>query len=296
MATNDIKGGRTLISVFDRKRFSVKIGYIVCYLIAIGLAVSTFYPLLWVFFGALKNASEIFVVPPTFLPKTFLWENFAKAWALYEIPKVVLNTFYVFFGVIAVKLLVLSSAAYAISHLKVPFKKTLYLIFLATLILPFFAYIIPAYLVIHNLRLIDTYWALWLPAGADSFSLLLLKGFFDDIPKDLFEAARIDGASEIRVLRSIVLPISKPILAVLAIFAFMNVWRDFIWQQIILPSASNWTISVALYWHSLNQQGATKPYNIQLAAMLLGTIPPMIVFLFFQKYLIGGITFSGIKG
>jgi multiple sugar transport system permease protein len=290
------KGGRTIISEFDRRRFSVKIGYSLCVLFAVGLAVTTFYPLFWVFFGSLKDAGEIFVVPPTVLPKTFLWENFIKAWAVYEIPKVFLNTFYVFAGVIGVKLLVLSSAAYAISQLKVPFKKTFYLIFLATLILPFFAYIIPTYLVIDKLRLLDTYWALWLPAGADSFSLLLLKGFFDDIPKELFEAARIDGASETRILRSIVLPISKPILAVLSIFAFMGVWKDFIWQQIILPSAGNWTISVSLYYHSLNKLGATLPYNIQLAAMLLSTLPPMLIFLFFQKYLIGGVTLSGIKG
>lgn len=295
MATNE-NSGRSIISKFDRRKFSVKIGYFLCYLIAVGLAVSTFYPLFWVFFGALKDAGEIFQVPPTFLPKDFLWGNFVQAWSVYEIPKVILNTFYVFLGVIGVKLVVLSAAAYAISHLKVPFRKTFYLVFLATLILPFFAYIIPTYLVMDKLRLLDTYWALWLPAGADSFSLLLLKGFFDGIPKELFEAARIDGASEARILGRIVIPISKPILAVLAIFAFMNVWKDFIWQQIILPSAGKWTISVALFYHSLNKIGATLPYNIQLAAMLLSTIPPMLIFLFFQKYLIGGITFSGLKG
>jgi multiple sugar transport system permease protein len=288
--------GRGLISVFDRKQVSVKIGYAFCYLVAIGLAVSTFYPLFWVFFGSIKNAKEIFVVPPTLLPKTYLWGNYLEAWNLYEIPKVVANTFYVFFGVIFMKLIVLSAAAYAISHLKIPFRKGFYLIFLATLILPFFAYIIPAYLVIYKLGIIDSFWALWLPAGADSFSLLLLKGFFDGIPKELFEAARIDGATEVRILRTIVLPIAKPILAVLGIFAFMAVWKDFLWQQIVLPSTTNWTISVALYYHSLNTLGATLPYNIQLAAMLICTIPPMVIFLFFQKYLIGGITFSGIKG
>ena len=288
--------GRSIISAFDRKNASVKILYAVCYLVATVLAVTTFYPLLWVFFSSFKDAKEIFVVPPTLIPHTFLWENYVRAWTLYEVPKAVFNTFYVFFGVVIVKLLVLSMAAYAISHLKIPLRKTFYMIFLATLILPSLTYIIPAYLVIHKLGMIDSFWALWLPAGADSFSLLLLKGFFDGLPKELFEAARIDGANEMRILRVVVLPLSKPILAVLAIFTFMNVWRDFIWQRIILPSASHWTISISLWYHSLNNLGATVPYNVQLAAMLICTIPPMIIFLFFQKYLIQGVTFSGIKG
>lgn len=288
--------GRAIISVFDRKKLSVKISYFLCYVLAIVLAIAMFYPLLWVFFGSLKEAKEIFNIPPTLLPHTFLWKNYLTAWRAYEMPKVVLNTFIVFCGFLLVRLIVISTAAYSLSHLKIPFRGAIYMIFLATLMLPFFAYIIPAYLVIFQLGLLDSFWGLWLPAGADSFTLLLLKGFFDGIPKELFEAARIDGATELGILRRIVLPLSKPILAVLGIFAFMAVWNNYLWQRIILPSAEHWTISVSLWYHSLGNQGAVLPQNVQLAGMLVSTLPPMIVFMFFQKYIVKGVTFSGIKG
>ncbi|TCL68547.1 carbohydrate ABC transporter membrane protein 2 (CUT1 family) [Hydrogenispora ethanolica] len=287
---------RSVISVFDLKKPGVKLGYSCCYALAAGLAVLMIYPLLWVLFGSLKEANEIFLVPPTLLPKTFLFQNYREAWQIYEIPKVVANTFIAFGGFLLVRFVVISAAAYALSHLKIPFRTGFYMIFLATLMLPFFAYIIPAYLVVFQLGLLNTFWAVWLPAGADSFTLLLLKGFFDGIPGELFEAARIDGASELKILRVIVLPLAKPILAALTIFAFMAVWNNFLWQQIVLSSGDKWTISVALWFRSLGNVGATVAQNIQLAAMLISTIPPMIVFLFFQKYIIEGVTFSGIKG
>ena len=287
---------RTVISVFDLKKSSVRFGYTLCYILAAGLAAIMIYPLLWVLFGSLKEAGEIFLVPPTLLPKTFLFQNYLAAWQIYEIPKVVCNTFIAFIGFLLVRFVVLSSAAYALSHLKLPFRTGLYMIFLATLMLPFFAYIIPAYLVVFQLGMLNTFWAIWLPAGADSFTLLLLKGFFDGIPGELFEAARIDGASELKILRAIVLPLSKPILAALTIFAFMAVWNNFLWQQIVLSSGDKWTISVSLWFRSLGNVGATIAQNIQLAAMLVSTVPPLIVFMFFQKYIIEGVTFSGIKG
>jgi len=287
--------GRSIISSFDRKRPSVKVGYVICYLIAVAVAVSTLYPLIWVFLGSLKDAKEIFRMPPTFLPDKYLWGNYLRAWQVYEIPRVFKNTVFVFAGFTFVRLVVLSTAAYAFSHLKLPFRHGLYLIFLATLMLPFFAYIIPAYLVVFQLGLLDSFWGIWLPAGADSFSLLLLKNFFDGIPQDLFEAAKIDGASELKILRKIVIPLSKPIVAVLGIFAFMHVWKDFLWQRIILTSASNWTISIALWYRSLSDQGAVLPQNVQLAGLLLSTLPPAVIFVIFQKYIIQGVTFSGLK-
>jgi len=287
---------RGVISTFDRKRPSVRLSYAFCYLVAIAIAVSTLYPLLWVFLGSLKEAKEIFYVPPTFLPRTFLWENYLRAWQAYSIPRVFQNTLVIYFGFVVVRLISLSTAAYALSHLNVPGRRGVYLLFLATLMLPAFAYLIPSYLIIFHLGLLDSFWAICLPAGADSYSLLLLKNYFDGIPGEIFESARIDGASEWVVLRKIVLPLSKPIIAVLGIFAFIHVWRDFVWQRIVLPSASKWTVSIALWYHSLGNQGAVLPQNVQLAAMLISTLPPMLVFLIFQRYIIEGVSFTGIKG
>ena len=287
---------RGIISNFDRKRPSVKFSYVVCYVVAIGVAISTLYPLLWVCFGSLKEAKEIFYVPPTLLPRTFLWENYLRAWQFYAIPKVFWNTLVIYAGFVGVRLLSLSAAAYALAHMRLPCRRGIYMLFLATLMLPFFAYLIPSYLIIFRLGLLDSFWAVCLPAGADSYSLLLLKNYFDGIPGEIFESARIDGASELLVLRKIVLPLAKPIIAVLGIFAFIHVWRDFVWQRIVLPSAHKWTVSIALWYHSLGNQGAVLPQNVQLAAMLISTLPPMIIFLIFQRYIIEGVSFTGLKG
>ena len=289
-------GKRGIISTFDRKRPSVKFSYIFCYVVAIGIAISTLYPLIWVFFGSLKEAKEIFYVPPSLLPRTFLWGNYLRAWQAYGIPKVFQNTLVIYVGFVFIRLISLSTAAYALAHMKLPCRRGLYMLFLATLMLPFFAYLIPSYLMIFHLGLLDSVWAICLPAGADSYSLLLLKNYFDGIPGEIFESARIDGASELLVLRKIVLPLAKPIIAVLGIFAFIHVWRDFVWQRIVFPSTPKWTVSIALWYHSLGNQGAVLPQNVQLAAMLVSTLPPMLIFLIFQRYIIEGVSFSGLKG
>src|SRR5262249_17022792 len=159
----------------------------------------------WVFTGALKDADEIYSVPQSVLPQHWLWENFASAWNFYEFPRVILNTMILFLGTVASKLVVLSLPAYSLSRLNLPFRKGFYMIFLGTLMMRAVAYIVPSYLVIHDvplfhINLLDSYWSIWLPAGADSFTLLLMKGFFDNIPRELSEASRIDGASDIRIL------------------------------------------------------------------------------------------------
>jgi ABC-type glycerol-3-phosphate transport system permease component len=268
--------------------------------VAVGLTVVMFYPFFWVLTGALKNANEIYQVPPTFLPADWRFDNFAKAWNIYEFPRMIANTLVLFAGFFVSKVVVITLAAYALSRMKLPFRRGFYLVFLATLMLPTVAYLVPSYLVIQqlpglNFGLLDTNWAIWLPAGADSFTLLLVKGFFDDIPKELSEAGRIDGASEFRILYRIVLPLSKPILAVIGIFAFLTIWNDFFWQRLVLISPENWTISVML-WYRSAVVGATPAINVQLAAMFLSIVPPMILFLLTQKNITTGVSMTGIKG
>src|SRR5262249_17774372 len=150
---------------------------------ALLLTLVMFYPFVWVFSSALKGPDEIYTIPQTVLPAHWLWDNFAKAWDFYEFPRVMLNTLVLFAGYFVSKLVVLSLAAYALSRLRLPFRWGFYLTFLATLMMPPVAYLVPSYMVMRDVplfhvNLIDSYFSIWLPAAADSFSLLLLKGFF----------------------------------------------------------------------------------------------------------------------
>jgi multiple sugar transport system permease protein len=291
---------RGILSPQEYKKPGMRWVYAALFAVASVLAVIMFYPFFWVITSALKNANEIHLVPPTVLPQDWRFENFSRAWDIYEFPRVTLNTLVLFAGFFASRLAVIATAAYSLSRLKLPLRRMFYLVFLATLMLPTMAYLVPSYLVLKDVplfgvNLLDSFWALWLPAGADSFSLLLLKGFFDEIPRELSEAARIDGASELRVLVRVIVPLAKPIFAVLAIFAFLTVWNDFFWQKLLLVSQQLWTVPVMLWFRS-SVVGAIPTVNIQLAAMAISIVPPMILFLFFQKNITTGVTMTGIKG
>lgn len=290
---------RTVISNFDLKRRRVKIGYIGCVVIAVALAIFMIYPLIWVFMGALKTPKEVYEIPPRLLPDQANWANFVTAWKAFSFPRFTLNTFILFAGIVLFKFPITCMAAYAFSFLRLPAKRGLLLAFMVTLMVPGMAYMIPSYLILHRLplfhvNLLNTYWAFWLPAGADAFAILLLKGFFDGTPRGIIEAARIDGASEVGILSQIVLPLSKPILATLFILNFMGTWRDFLWPYIVLRDTSRWTIMIALYNYVFQSRVLTP--NIQLAGMMLATIPPIAIFLAFQRYILEGVTFSGLKG
>jgi multiple sugar transport system permease protein len=291
---------RTIVSDAEHRVATFRVLYVVFYCAGILLALSMIYPIVWVFFSALKDSSEILRVPPSLLPKQWNWASFPEAWLRYQVPRMALNTTLVYAGFLVSRLFVITLAAYALSRLPLPFRGFIYMVFLATLMLPSAAYLVPQYLVIQDLpifhiSLYDTWWALWLPAGASSLQLLLMKGFFDDIPRELSEAARIDGASETRTLWNVILPNSKPIIAVVAIFAFFEVWNNFFWQRLILPSQAKWTMAVMM-WYRTFTIGGNPPLNVQLAGMCLSIIPPLVLFLVFQRHITQGITMTGLKG
>ena len=291
---------RGILSDLDYRNPGYAIAYGLFFIIAIVLSAVMLYPFFWVFVSAAKESSEIARVPPTFLPAIWRWDSFTEAWKSYQIPRMFLNTAVVYIGYVVSRLLVITPAAYALSRLRLPFRRAFYMLFLATLILPEAAYLVPKYLVIQELPLIkvslyDTWWALWLPAGASSLQLLLMKGFFDEIPREISEAGRIDGASEMGILRKLIFPNAKPIVAVICIFAFMEVWNNFFWQRLILPTQARWTTAVML-WYRTFSIGGNPPMNVQLAGMFICIIPPLLLFLLFQKFITQGVTMTGLKG
>jgi multiple sugar transport system permease protein len=168
---------------------------------------------------------------------------------------------------------------------------------------PFYAILIPLYLTVTNLPIFHInltsnelgwgYLAIILPAGVNAFNIFIFKSFFDDIPNDLLDAARIDGAGELRIFMSVIVPLSQPVFAVLTIFSFMITWNDFLWPMMVIPDTNHYTIMLKLY--ELETVRAEFPRNLIFAALMLATVPPMVVFAIFQKRIMQGITLTGIK-
>ncbi|MFD2613603.1 carbohydrate ABC transporter permease [Paenibacillus gansuensis] len=292
--------GRSIISDFDMRRPAVKLGYVLSVLGLTAVALFMLYPLLWVVLNGFKTEKEALQFPPVLLPSDWHFSYYSEAWTSLNFMKYMWNSVLLFSGFMVIKIIVITLAAYSMAVLQLPFKKGFIFYFLATLMVPGMVLMIPNYLTLQSLpifgtNLLGTYWAYWLPGAADGFGLFLLYSFFLGIPKDLFESARIDGASEFRVYWRIMLPLTKPVIATLIIFGFTYVWKDFFWPLLILKN-ENWPIATAVYSAIYKTNMGRIGVNVQFGILTLITIPPMALFLFFQRYIIQGITFSGIKG
>jgi multiple sugar transport system permease protein len=246
--------------------------------------------------GALKSGQEIAQTPPTLFPKDPKPENYTDAWSQLALAKLLFNTFYYAIGAVLFQLVLDTAAAYALSKLRPKFGNAILGAMLATLMIPAMVLIIPQYvtaidLPIVHISLLDSPFAIWLPMVANAFNIFLLKRFFDSIPEDLMSAAVMDGATPLRTLWSIILPMSRPILGVVSIFAVTAVWKDFLWPKLVMPSPETRTVSVGIYAFS----GGT-PMNVVVAAAVIAAIPTVIIFLIFQKNIMSGLTTGSLKG
>ena len=287
---------RTLSSPLGRQRPSGRIAYGVLLLLLFVATLTTIVPLIWMFFGGLKTSTEIFANPPDFLPKQARWENFHEAWNGLRFGLYFRNTFLIALGTWFSQLFVASLAAYSLSMLRPMFGNVILFLFISTLMVPAEAYLIPLYLTVLDLPVLhldlsNTWFAIWLPAGVSAFNIFLLKSFFDQIPRDLVDAATLDGAGTWQVFIQIVLPLSKPVIAVVSIFAFINSWKDFFWPLLVLSNPDIQPISVALY-----RLANHESLNLVIAALSIASVPPLVLFLIFQRQIIAGITFGGLKG
>jgi multiple sugar transport system permease protein len=255
------------------------------------------FPLYWMITGALKSPEELSQIPPTLWPHDGLnWSAYKEAWDLLDLGLLLKNTVMYAAGAWLFTMAIDVTAAYALSKLRPMFGKVILGGMLATLMIPPMVLLLPTYVTVLNLpilhvNLLNTPWAIWLPAAANGFNIFLLKRFFDSIPRELLEAAEMDGASPARILWSIVLPISRPILGVVSIFTVVNVWRDFVWPLLVLPDTEKMTVSVAI--NSLSQ---TMPQNALTAALVIASLPTIVVFFMFQRHIMAGLTAGSLKG
>ncbi|WP_405551712.1 carbohydrate ABC transporter permease [Streptomyces sp. NBC_01171] len=259
-------------------------------------ALAFLFPVYWMASGAMKSPDEIARTPPTLVPEHWHLDGYTDAWDLMQLPQHLWNTVVQAAGAWVFQLVFCTAAAYALSKLKPAFGNVVLGGILATLMVPAQALVVPKYLTAADLPLIHTSLlndplGIWLPAVANAFNLYLLKRFFDQLPRDVLEAAEIDGAGKLRTLWSVVLPMSRPVLGVVSIFALVAVWQDFLWPLMVFSDTDKQPISVALVQLSQNIQ-----LTVLVAAMVIASIPMVALFLVFQRHIIAGISAGSTKG
>ncbi|HEY0639930.1 MAG TPA: carbohydrate ABC transporter permease [Pseudonocardiaceae bacterium] len=290
---------RTLVAGSTISRGPGRIAYLaVLTVVAVAFLFVFFFPLYWMVVGAFKAPAELALATPTLVPREWHPETYAKAWTELRIARYFLNTAFYALGGWLFQLVVDVAAAYALSTLRPVLGDVVLGGMLASLLLPAAALLVPTYLTatdvpLFHVNLLNTPWALWLPAAANAFNIYVLKRFFDQIPPDLVDAASLDGAGRLRVLWSVVLPLSRPVLGVVSIFAIIGSWKDFLWPLLVLPDPGVQTLSVAL--SRLSATGRV-PVNEMLAGLVISGLPMIVVFLIFQRSIIRGLVAGSMKG
>jgi multiple sugar transport system permease protein len=287
-----------LISPQEWQKPSVRwsIGGLQAFLL-LALVVGGLGPILWLAKGAITPTIDTVSHPLGLFPHGTAWSNLKEAWTTVHVGRYFWNTVVLAFGSWASQLVVATTGGFALSVLNPRYAKLINALLLTTLFVPAVVLLVPLYIeivhppLIHH-SFIDSYWAVWLPAGASAFNVVLVKRFFDNLPREIFEAARIDGAGPFRLFWSIVLPMSKPILGVVSIFAVLASWKDFLWPLLVLTNPNEQPLSVRLP----NIQAQTS-LGVFLAAMFIACIVPIAGFLIFQRsFLRGGGLGGAIKG
>lgn len=290
---------RAIISPMEMKRAHTRAGYWLLFLILAVLTLTTLYPLFWMYSGGIKAPQELIQTPPPLWPEDPQWSTYPESWESLRYTLYFRNTILLAAGALALQFLVSATAAYALSKLKPKGSKIILGMFLSTLMVPPSAYLIPQYLTVVNvpllnMRLIDTWWAVWLPQAVSGFNIFILKSFFDEIPDDLTDSARIDGASPLQIFIRIMIPLSTAVLAVVSIFTIIAQWKDFFWPFLVLKTSEIQPIMVALY--RFTNQSSPEPMNIIVAGLAIASTPMIVVFLIFQRHILQGITLTGLKG
>jgi multiple sugar transport system permease protein len=274
-----------------RKRFRVRAVVSQVLLSLVGLLFLV--PIIWMVVSALKPSAEVFTVPPRLVGTEVKFSNFVEAWNYLPFGRFILNTLFVAVVGTLITLVASAMSAYAFARLNFRFRGGLFVLYLSTLIVPQEVIVIPMFLIMQRLGWVNSYQALILPWAFTAFGTFLLRQFFLTIPLELEEAAKIDGAGHFRILRSIIVPISAPAFAVLAVFTFISYWSSFLWPLIIINDTDRMTVPLGLQLF-LGQQA--QRWELLMAGATISMVPTVILVLALQKYLVSGIALSGLGG
>ncbi len=290
--------GGGLISEIDWSKPSTRWGMRTLQaLLLVGLVVIGLGPILWLAKSAITPTLDTITHPMAFFPHGAAWSNLSQAWNDVHVGRYFWNTVVIAFGSWAVQIVVATTGGFALSVLRPRYAPIIKGLLLATLFIPAIVLLLPLYVEIVRLpivhkSLIDSYWALWLPYGASALNVILVTRFFDNLPREIFEAAEIDGAGPFQLFWRIVLPMSKPILGVVSVFAVLASWKDFLWPFLVLTNPNIQPLSVRL--PSIELQTSV---GVFLAAMFIACLVPIAGFFIFQRSFLGGTGLGGaIKG
>ena len=266
---------------------------VVIYAVLIALAVFTLIPFVWMLSSSLKLDREVFSYPMRWIPETFHWENYSLIWQKVPLLTYFKNTAFIAIVVTFLQTLTSSFAAYAFAKLEFKGRDTLFLCYIATIAVPWQAYMLPQFIMMRHMGLYDTLWAMVVLQTFSAFGVFLMRQFYRGIPTELCEAARLDGLSEYGIWARIMLPLSKAAIATLVIFTFVGTWNDYMGPMIYLTRDINKTVQVGL--RRFIQENSSD-YHLIMAVSVCSLLPVSIVFLCLQKYFIEGIATSGLKG
>jgi len=284
------------VRFYQSKRFQNAIRQIILYVLLVLLSVVFIFPFYWMILASLKTNAQIFLWPPKWIPNPVYWENYVRAFTNPQLPFALFikNTFILEIGIISGRLLSCILVAYGFARLEAPGKNFWFTVLLATFMMPGILLLIPKYILFNKLGWINTYLPLIVPAWfGESYAIFLMRQFFLTIPRELEEAAVMDGANTYHILRYIIVPLSTPVLAVITVLSFKDIWNSFFEQLIYLNSSTKYTVSIGLAY--FNGQ-FTVDTGALMAASVVMLIPVVIVFFIAQKAFVEGISLTGLTG
>lgn len=270
------------------------LGRTVAYSVLIlGLAV-TLVPFIWILMTSFKSSSEIVRIPPTFFPQEWTLKSYQTIFNDPKLPlaRFYLNSAFVAFSRVAITLFTSSLAGFIFAKYTFRGKRIAFAFVLVQLMIPFQVIMIPAYLILVQLRLVDTLWGLVIPSMVDAFGIFLMRQFISTFPDDLLDAARIDGSTEFGLYWRVVLPNLGAALATLGIFTFMATWNDYLWPLIVITTHEKRTLPLLLTWYT-SQHGLR--YDLTMAASILVLMPVLVAYIFFQRWIVRGVAMTGMK-
>lgn len=274
-------------------KVNARVTKVIIYISLILITAVTLLPLIWMLSASLKLDSEVFTIPIKWIPETRHWENYVKIWQKIPLARFTFNSFKLSLFITLIQLVTSSFAAYGFSKCRFPGRDALFLLYVATIAIPWQVYMLPQYVMMNRMHLIDTHTSIILLQSFTAFGVFLIRQFYMSIPNELLEAARIDGLNDYGIYGRIVLPLSKPAMATLCIFSFVSVWNDFMGPMIYFNSTNRKTIQLGI--RMFIGQYSTE-YGLIMAASCISLIPVLVVFLSFQRFFIEGVATSGLKG
>lgn len=277
-------------------RTLVRPSLILTYIILLLGTVICLFPFYWMASNSFKPNYEAIKLPPNLLPRKWTIENYLYMFKSMDVGRTFFNSGFVAAAQVLLNLLLSSLVAYALAKLRFPGKSTLFNVVIAQIMIPFYLFIIPLFLLMDKYRLIDTYWALIVPGSVSSFSIFLLRQAFLTVPNDYIEAALVDGANHFYILFKICLPMIKPMAFTVALVTFHWSWNSFLWPFLVVVRDSMTTIPVALARFQDLQAIQSFRWGAMMAALTIAAVPILIFFLFAQKRYVEAFTMSGLKG